>query len=204
MQNGWYRAWGKRSFDVVVSAWALWQFWPLLLLIAILVKIDSKGPAVFSQERVGENFRPFQLYKFRSMVSDAPSLGLGITAKGDSRVTRVGRILRATKLDELPQLWNVLIGDMSFMGPRPELAKYVEAKKEDYKKVLSVKPGITDEATIQFRDEEAILANFEDKEKAYIEEIMPKKIELYHLYVDSMSLDGDLGIAFRSILAIFK
>ncbi len=181
----------KRLFDVILSALGLLILFPLLLIIAIWIKLDSSGPIFFKQVRVGKGFKRFYLFKFRSMVSDAAMRGPLITSGDDQRVTRSGRFLRKTKIDELPQLINVLKGDMSIVGPRPEVPKYVELFRNDYEEVLSVKPGITDYASIEFRNEEEVLSSYLDAEEGYIKEVLPRKIELYRKYLKKKSyLDG--------------
>ena len=175
---------------------------PLLALIALLVKLDSPGPVFFRQERIGLGFRPFRLFKFRTMAVDAPERGPAITAGGDSRVTRVGRRLRRTKFDELPQLINVLRGEMSLVGPRPEVRKYVEIFRRDYEEILAVRPGITDYAAIEFHDEEKVLARFENPEEGYVREVLPRKIALYREYLARRGFWVDLGIIFRTVLRI--
>ena len=147
----------KRTFDILVAAIGLVLFAPLFLLIAILIKVDSKGPVFFRQLRIGINFRAFEIYKFRTMVQKAPQLGKPITYGHDSRITRAGRLLRKAKLDELPQLINVLKGEMSFVGPRPEVPQYVELFRRDYMEILTVRPGITDLASLKYRDEASLL-----------------------------------------------
>jgi len=200
MQSSFYQKVGKRVFDICVSSVALLLLSPLFLLISIMIKIDSKGRVFFIQKRVGKDFREFDLYKFRTMRDEK---GLEITAKDDPRITKIGRFLRKTKIDELPQLLNVLKGDMSLVGPRPEVKKYVEIKKDEYQKILTVKPGITDLAAIEFSNEEEILANFADKEKAYINEILPKKIELYLKYIENITFKNDLSIMIKTIQKVF-
>lgn len=158
----------KRLFDLVFSVIGLIVCLPLFVLIAFLIKCNSRGPVFFIQKRVGKGFRLFKLYKFRTMITDASQKGLQVTAVGDPRITKVGRFLRKTKIDELPQLINVFKGDMSLVGPRPEVPKYVEIFREDYQDILKIKPGITDYATIEFRDEEGVLEKFEDPEDGYI------------------------------------
>ena len=194
-----YKKYGKRIFDVTASAFGLILLSPLFLGIAVIIKLTSKGPVFYIQKRMGENFKEFNLYKFRSMIVDADKKGLQITSGDDPRITKIGKFIRKTKLDELPQLINVLKGDMSLVGPRPEVKKYVMLKKEDYEKVLSVKPGITDLAAIEFRDEEKILEKYNDKEKAYIEIILPKKIELYKKYIDNISFKNDINIILKTL-----
>lgn len=173
-------------------------------MIAILIKLDSKGPVFFKQKRMGRNFNPFLLYKFRSMVADAPKKGLAITAGDDPRITKVGRFLRKTKIDELPQLINVLKGDMSIVGPRPEVEKYVDMFRDDYQSVLRVKPGITDYATIEFRDEEGVLKNYSDPEVGYVKEVLPRKIELYKRYIKDKGFFTDMKLICLTLWRIVK
>ena len=194
-----YKKYGKRIFDIIVSTIGLIALSPLFIIVAILVKVTSRGSIFYIQKRVGEGFKEFDLYKFRSMREGK---GLQITSKDDPRITKIGKFIRKTKIDELPQLLNVLKGDMSLVGPRPEVKKYVDIKKSEYKKVLSIKPGITDNAAIAFRDEEEILARYEDKEKAYIEEILPKKIELYNEYIDNISFKNDIKLILETLKVI--
>lgn len=172
---------------------------PVLGVVAVLVKRDSPGPVFFRQERIGLGFRPFRLVKFRSMTVEAPATGPAITVGGDRRVTRVGWWLRRTKLDELPQLINVLVGEMSLVGPRPEVRKYVEMFRRDYEQVLSVRPGITDYAAIEFRDEEEVLARYKDPEEGYVRDVLPRKIELYKEYLERRGFWVDLGIIFKTL-----
>jgi lipopolysaccharide/colanic/teichoic acid biosynthesis glycosyltransferase len=175
-----------------------------LLLIAICVRCSSHGPIFFLQERVGRGFRSFWIYKFRTMVVDAPKLGLQITAGEDPRITRVGRFLRKWKLDELPQLFNVLKGDMSLVGPRPEVPRYVEMFREDYASVLSVRPGITDPASLKYRDEAEVLAASSDPEDTYVQQILPEKISLAKKYVAEASLRGDIVLIWQTIWRVAK
>jgi lipopolysaccharide/colanic/teichoic acid biosynthesis glycosyltransferase len=192
----------KRSFDVVAAATGLLLLGPVLLACAFAVKATSPGPALFTQERMGRAFRPFRLLKFRSMAHGAA--GAQVTTAGDARVTPVGRVLRKTKLDELPQLINVLRGEMSLVGPRPEVRRYVEAFREDYARILEVRPGITDFAAIEYRDEEAILARSANPERAYVEEVLPAKIRLYYKYLERRSFSTDLVLIFRTLGAIIR
>lgn len=192
----------KRSFDLVASAGGLVLLSPVLLGCALAVKASSPGPVLFRQERMGRGFRPFQLLKFRSMTHG--SAGAQVTSAGDRRITPVGRLLRKLKLDELPQLVNVLRGDMSLVGPRPEVRKYVEPFRADYVRILEVRPGITDFAAIEYRDEEAILARSADPERAYVEEVLPAKIRLYYKYLDQRSFLVDLALIFRTLGAILR
>ncbi len=194
----------KRLFDIFLSFIGLLLLSPILLLIAILVKLSSKGTVFFTQIRIGKNFKPFKLYKFRSMIISDPKAGLPITSADDPRITKIGKILRKTKLDEIPQLLNVLIGDMSFVGPRPEVEKYISLFKNEYRIILSIKPGITDYAAIEFSNEEQILKKYSNPEEGYIKEILPKKIELYKKYLNDYSFKGDIKIIFATIYKILK
>ena len=172
-------------------------------MIAILVRYTSTGPAFFLQTRIGRDFKPFQIYKFRSMIQNAPEQGPQITVGADKRITWIGNVLRKTKLDELPQLLNVLKGEMSFVGPRPEVAKYVDMFRDDYAIILQVRPGITDLATLEFRHESEILANAKDPEEEYCRRILPTKVALSKQYIAKQSLWFDIVILFRTVKAIF-
>jgi len=172
---------------------------PVFILLSMGVKMTSKGPVFFKQERIGKNFVPFNMIKFRSMiVNDANSNQL-VTASGDPRITPVGKVLRRYKLDELPQLLNVILGDMSLVGPRPEVMRYIEHHKKEYACILSIRPGITDNAAIAFRNEEEILAQYNDSETAYIENIMPKKMALYKQYIQKQTFLNDIGLILKTI-----
>lgn len=192
----------KRALDVIVAWVGLMLLGPLFAGAAVLIKADSPGPVFFRQERIGRGFRPFRIYKFRTMVKDAPSKGGALTASGDSRITRIGKILRQTKIDELPQLINILRGDMSLVGPRPEVRQYVELFREQYETILAVRPGLTDLASIKYRDESAILARSENPEQEYIQRILPDKLRLGEEYVRRSSLVLDLALIFKTILAL--
>jgi lipopolysaccharide/colanic/teichoic acid biosynthesis glycosyltransferase len=194
----------KRTLDIGVSLVGLVLASPLLLLAAVAVKLSSRGPIFFRQQRMGRNFQPFHILKFRTMVVDAPKLGRQITAGADPRITGVGRFLRKSKIDELPQLINVLIGDMSLVGPRPEVPKYVEMFRDDYQEILRVRPGITDPASIKYRDESAILGQAGDPERVYEEQILPDKIAIARDYVARQSFLGDIAIICRTLAAIAR
>ncbi len=184
----------KRFFDFVVSLIGLIVLSPLIGFIALLIKREDGGPVVYGGLRVGLNGKMFPLYKFRTMVVNADKIG-GFTASDrDPRITKVGRWLRGKKLDELPQLWNVLRGDMSLVGPRPEVKHYVDMFTEEEKKILSVRPGITDWASLANPDEGALLKDHPDPERGYMELIRPTKLKLQLKYVDRHSLFGDLAI----------
>ncbi len=192
----------KRAFDVFCSFIGLVLLAPLFLLIAILIKRDSAGPVFFTQTRVGRNFKPFTLYKFRTMVPGAEGEGLSITAGGDPRVTEIGKFLRKSKLDELPQLLNVLTGAMSLVGPRPEVQKYVDLNKEDYEAILKLRPGITDVATLIYSDEESILRGRDDPEEYYKHVLLPEKIKLAKKYAKDSSLAYDLKLILLTIIKL--
>ncbi len=194
----------KRLFDIFLSSIGLLLLLPLFIIVGILIKLDSYGPIFFRQKRMGKNFRPFYIFKFRTMKEEAEKRGLQITAGGDKRLTKIGRILRKTKLDELPQLVNVLKGEMSFVGPRPEVEKYVKFYKKSYENILNVRPGITDISSIIFRDEESVLKDKDDPEKFYIETLLPQKIKLAQEYIKKASFLYDLKLVFKTFYKIFK
>jgi lipopolysaccharide/colanic/teichoic acid biosynthesis glycosyltransferase len=186
---------GKRAFDLLVSALALVLLAPLLIAIALAIRLDSRGPALFRQQRVGRHGVPFRIHKFRTMVVDAAERGPSLTVGADARITRVGRLLRARRLDELPQLIDVLKGDMSLVGPRPELARYVERYPEALRaRVLAVRPGLTDPASIAFLDEAERLARAADPEREYVEVLLPAKLQAAADYAERASLGSDLRI----------
>ncbi len=195
----------KRLFDLLLASVGLLILAPLLVLIALAVKLDSRGPVFYRQERVGLQGRLFRIHKFRTMHHQPVASGLQITVGRDARITRVGHVLRETKLDELAQLIDVWLGDMSLVGPRPEVPRYVAhypAALRD--KVLSVKPGITDIASIEYRDENRILAQAADPEQAYIHEVMPHKLALAAQYVDQASVWLDVQLIWRTLRAIVR
>lgn len=192
----------KRAMDVVLSGAALLVLWPLLLAIALAVKLDSPGPVFYRQVRVGKDGKPFRIFKFRTMVADADKMGPAITVGRDSRITRVGAFLRKTKLDELAQLLNVLPGQMSFVGPRPEVEEYVKRYTPYQRQVLLVRPGITDYASIAYRNESDLLARSADPRRMYIEQIMPAKIELNMRYLREISPVTDVKLIGRTLVAV--
>lgn len=190
----------KRALDALASAIGLLLLLPLFVVVALWVRLDSPGPAFFRQVRVGRYGRHFRIHKFRTMRHSPLPEGREITVSGDPRVTRAGRILRRHKLDELPQLIDVLLGDMSLVGPRPEVPDYVRHySASDRALVLSVRPGITDCASLKFRDESTLLATADDPHRFYIEEIMPLKLKYYREYVTSRSLIGDIRIVIQTL-----
>ena len=194
-----YRLYFKRVFDLIVALLGIIILFPILLLVSIWIKVSSKGPLFYAQKRVGKDFKDFYIYKFRSMVVDADKIGPSVTSEDDPRITKVGKFIRKTKIDELPQLFNVIRGEMSLVGPRPEVMKFVAKNRDAYEKVLSVRPGITDNAAIEFRDEETLMNQYEDKEKAYLEYILPKKIKLYYNYIDNITFLNDIKLILKTL-----
>jgi len=195
----------KRLFDFGASLFGVLLLSPIFIFIAFWIKKDSKGPVLFIQERVGLNGKSIGVYKFRTMVMNAESKGLKITVGRDPRITNSGHFLRKYKLDELAQLFNVLEGTMSLVGPRPEVQEYIDVYPEAIRnKVLSIRPGITDFASIEFKDESSILEEAKDPHKTYVEEILPIKQQYYLKYVEEKSLLLDIKLILKTILAIFK
>jgi len=190
--------------DVILSALMLLTFSPLLLLISIVVKITSPGPLFYLQDRVGQDGRIFKIIKFRSMAVDADRKGPGITRAGDPRVTKIGRFLRKLKLDELPQLWNVFRGDMSLVGPRPELPTYVAKYDSRQMRVLTVRPGITDTASIAYRWEEELLSESPTPELFYLEVILPKKLDLNLSYITRLSFAYDARVLIQTARSVLN
>jgi len=193
----------KRLFDLLFAALALFVLLPLFIILAILLKIDSQGPVFYRPQRVGLDGRLYRLFKFRTMVPRADEVGPGITRHGDPRITRVGRWLRKFKLDELPQFINVLLGDMSVVGPRPEDPDYVDEYTQDQRRILEVKPGVTSAASLQYRDEESLLVG-EEWEGVYLNQVMPDKLRIDIEYMRDRTFFSDLGIIWRTFLAIFE
>ncbi len=194
----------KRIFDIFFSLFGLIILFIPFLFIALLISIDSRGGIFYSQVRVGKDRKNFKLLKFRSMKKGSDKLGLITISERDARITKIGYTLRKYKIDELPQLINVLIGNMSLVGPRPEVKKYVDLYNEEQKQVLSVKPGITDYASIEYSNENKILGNAENPEKEYINEIMPAKLKLNLKYIAEQGVLTDFKIIFNTIGKIVK
>ena len=192
----------KRTFDILVAAASLLLLSPLMVAAALLIKCDSKGPVFFKQERIGRGFRPFLIYKFRTMRQDFNHKVRQITVGADPRITRIGAFLRKTKIDELPQLINVLKGDMSFVGPRPEVRQYVQAFQKDYEEILKVRPGITDLASLKYRDEASLLAKAKDPEEEYVTHVLPDKIRLAKDYLQRSSFLFDLSLIVKTLFRI--
>ena len=193
-----------RFFDILFSGLGLLVLSPLFLVLYVLIRLESRGGGFYSQERTGKDGVPFRLYKFRSMRRDADKGGLITIGGHDPRITRTGYFIRKYKLDELPQLWNVFTGDMSLVGPRPEVAKYTDLYTEEQRRVLSVRPGITDYASIEYVDENEILGRAADPDRAYVEQIMPAKIRLNMKYIDNRSVKEYFKIILLTLWSIVK
>jgi lipopolysaccharide/colanic/teichoic acid biosynthesis glycosyltransferase len=194
----------KRTVDIAAAAIALLVLLPVLLVVAAAVKLDSAGPVLFRQVRVGRRFRPFFIYKFRTMVVGADCRGPAITSSCDARITRLGRVLRLTKIDELPQLLNVLKGQMSLVGPRPEVPKYVEMFRDDFAEILQARPGLTDLASLKYRNEAETLAQAAQPEREYVTRILPDKIALSKEYLQRASLAFDVMLIARTLAVVVE
>jgi lipopolysaccharide/colanic/teichoic acid biosynthesis glycosyltransferase len=194
----------KRLFDFFASLIGLILISPILLVIGLIIVIGSKGPVFYIQKRIGKHAVPFNLYKFRSMKVGSDKKGLLTLGDNDVRVTKIGYFIRKYKIDELPQLINVLKGDMSLVGPRPEVSKYVELYNNFQKQILSVKPGITDRASIKYRDEAEMLTKQEDPETFYIKQIMPDKVEINIEYIKNANFFSDINVIFSTVFKILK
>jgi lipopolysaccharide/colanic/teichoic acid biosynthesis glycosyltransferase len=191
----------KRLLDIFAAVAGLTLLAPLFAAVALLIKLDSPGPVFFKQQRVGKGFRPFWIYKFRTMELDADS-GPALTVGADQRITRAGAFLRRSKIDELPQLINILTGDMTIVGPRPEVPRYVEAFRRDYEEILKVRPGLTDLASLKYRDESALLGQSGDPEEEYLRRILPDKIRLAKDYIHRSSLRFDINLIGKTLLRV--
>ena len=194
----------KRIFDIVMASILLTCALPLLIIIAIAVATDSKGGIFFCQERVTAYGRRFKIIKFRTMVKNADKLGAGVTVKGDARVTKVGAFLRKYRLDELPQLINIIWGDMSFVGTRPESVKYVNQYSDEMYATLLLPAGVTSSASIKYKDEEKLLDNANDADRVYVEEILPKKMEYNLRDIEKFSMARDIRIIIETVLAVVR
>jgi lipopolysaccharide/colanic/teichoic acid biosynthesis glycosyltransferase len=192
----------KRSFDLTASICGLVILSPLMLVIAILVKVEDGGSVFFRHERTGRFGRPFRMWKFRTMIRDASKIGPSLTIAGDSRVTRIGNWLREHKLDELPQLFNVVCGAMTVVGPRPEVPKYVAMYTSEQRRVLALDPGITDRASILYANESSLLAEHSDPERFYIEQVVPEKIRINLEYASRATLLSDLAVVLETVRQI--
>lgn len=192
----------KRIFDFTVSLILLLLIWPILVIIAIVVKLDSPGPAFYKQERVTTYGKRFKIWKFRTMVVNADKIGSQVTVSNDQRVTRVGKILRGVRLDELPQVINILTGDMSFVGTRPEVVKYVQAYKPEYYATLLLPAGVTSEASIRYKDEYKLLAEADDVDEVYIEEVLPAKMMWNLESIERFRFLREILTMIRTVLAV--
>jgi len=193
----------KRLFDIISSLVGLIFISPIFPVVPILIKLDSKGPVFFKQWRIGKDGKQFKIYKFRTMVQEADEVGSLITAGNDQRITKIGKLLRRYEIDELPTLMNVLKGDMSIVGPRPEVPKYLHHYDRKYREILSVRPGITDLGTLSFRDEARYL-NAQNYEDIYEKKILPQKLDLYLEYVHHKTFMFDLRIILKTVALILK
>ena len=193
-----------RLFDIFFSAMGLIILFPFFIVFYLLIRIESKGGAFYIQERIGKNGKPFGLYKFRSMRVGSDAEGLLTVGERDNRITRIGYVLRKTKIDELPQLLNVLKGDMSLVGPRPEVRKYTDMYTEEQRKVLCVRPGITDYASIEYVNENELLSKADDPERMYIEKVMPDKIKLNMKYLEHYTVGEYFKIIFLTFKSLVK
>lgn len=195
---------GKRIFDVVVSSVMLVMISPILVVIGVMIKADSKGPVFFRQVRVTTYGKKFRIYKFRTMVQNAESLGTQVTTNQDARVTRMGKLLRGCRLDELPQLINILKGEMTFVGTRPEVPKYVAAYSKEMLATLLLPAGVTSRASIEYKDEEKLLSDAEDADEVYINQVLPQKMEYNLNAIRKFSFFGDIKTMFATVAAVIK
>lgn len=194
----------KRVFDIIMSAILIVIFSPIMLLISLLIKFDSQGPIIYKQVRITQYGRRFKVYKFRTMVNDADKIGTHVTTQNDTRITRVGKKIRDSRFDEFPQLFNVLKGDMSFVGTRPEAVKYFKNYTDKMKATLLLPAGITSMASIMFKDEAVILSNETNVDKVYIEKVLPQKMEYNLRAIEEFSLISDVKVMFNTITAVIR
>ena len=194
----------KRIFDIIVASLLVVILSPILLLLSILIKIDSPGPVMFRQVRVTTYGKPFRIFKFRTMVNNADKIGTQVKTKGDSRVTRMGKMLRGCRLDELPQLFNVLKGEMSFVGTRPEVEKYVAHYTDEMKATLLMPAGITSRASIEYKDEERLLESAENADEVYIHQVLPEKMKYNLRAIEKFSFWDDIKTMFATVIAVIK
>ena len=194
----------KRIFDIIVASLLVVILSPILLFLSILIKIDSPGPVMFRQVRVTTYGKPFRIFKFRTMVNNADKIGTQVTTKGDSRVTRMGKMLRGCRLDELPQLFNVLKGEMSFVGTRPEVEKYVAHYTDEMKATLLMPAGITSRASREYKDEERLLESAENADEVYIHQVLPEKMKYNLRAIEKFSFWDDIKTMFATVIAVIK
>lgn len=194
----------KRAFDIIVSMLMIILFSPIIIIIAAAIKLTSPGPIFFRQERITTYGNPFKIFKFRSMVSDAEKIGSQVTVKNDCRVTNIGKILRKFRLDEVPQLFNIFLGQMSFVGTRPEVRKYCDCYTDDMKATLLLPAGLTSLASINFKDEEKLLTNSENVDDAYVNDVLPQKMKYNLEYLENFGFFYDISIMFKTAWAVIK
>lgn len=194
----------KRLFDVVVASIMLVILSPVLLILSIMIKLDSKGPVMFRQVRVTTYGRTFRIFKFRTMVNNADKIGTQVTTKGDARITRVGKMLRGCRLDELPQLLNIITGDMSFVGTRPEVEKYVAHYTDEMKATLLLPAGVTSQASIKYKDEEKLLESAENADEVYVKEVLPAKMKYNLQAIEEFSFWKDIKTMIETVLAVLS
>lgn len=194
----------KRVFDVIVSAIILIIVSPVMLLLALMIKLDSRGPVFFRQERVTQYGRIFRIYKFRTMVNNAPNLGAQVTKAGDARITRVGEMLRKYRIDEIPQILNILMGDMTLVGTRPEVKKYVDGYSNEMYATLLLPAGVTSNASIEYKDEDKLLQNAHDVEEVYIKEVLPQKMRYNLRSLKNFSMASEAMTMIRTVFAVFR
>lgn len=194
----------KRLFDVIVASIMLVVISPVLLILSIMIKLDSKGPVMFRQVRVTTYGRTFRIFKFRTMVNNADKIGTQVTTKGDARITRVGKMLRGCRLDELPQLLNIITGDMSFVGTRPEVEKYVAHYTDEMKATLLLPAGVTSQASIKYKDEEKLLESAENADEVYVKEVLPAKMKYNLQAIEEFSFWKDIKTMIETVLAVLS
>ncbi|MGA9293728.1 MAG: sugar transferase [Ignavibacteriaceae bacterium] len=194
----------KRILDILITLIGIILFFPVIIAVSLIILISSGHPVFFLQERVGKDWKIFKIIKFRTMVKNADKMGISISSHDDFRITNIGKFLRKFKIDEIPQIFNVLLGDMSLVGPRPELLKYAEYYIDDYSEILKVKPGITDYASLDFRNESELLKETDNNEKIYLNKILPDKIRLYKKYLKEANLITDIKIIFSTFKVLIR
>ena len=194
----------KRVFDIIVAGLLLVVLSPVLLVLAVMIKADSRGPVFFRQIRVTRYGKRFRIFKFRTMVTNADKIGTQVTTKGDARITKVGRMLRGCRLDELPQLLNILTGDMTFVGTRPEVEKYVACYTDEMKATLLLPAGVTSLASIEYKDEERLLESAENADQVYVEQILPEKMKYNLKAIEDFSFWRDIKTMFATVAAVIK
>ncbi len=194
----------KRIFDIVFSLLMLILLFPIFIIISIIIKVDSRGPIMFRQVRITQYGKKFRIFKFRTMVENAETTGSQVTTKNDNRVTNIGKILRKYRLDELPQLLNIIVGDMSFVGTRPEVEKYVEKYTDTMMATLLLPAGVTSQTSVEYKDEEQLLAESDDIDKLYVENILPSKMNINLKSIEEFSILTDIKIILKTVFVVFS